>query len=252
LKDMGEFKLDKDIQAFMVDEAPYMTQRGQSIFSLVLYQGNNMMSDGSISVDSNLNVTTSLMLDLRKVYHVRLALHYDLCGISPLAQQRMQNHCEAARKIIDALDGRIKFRPGLPICTANDVMSRQDYMKMNALINARTSRGGQGNSYKGLNFDTVATLFVDAQRGGNLSDTEALLQLEQRRRLMECLAARSLYPNPELVKIQAQQELEEEISSAEDVLSTGEHYERPSTGEYSPGDWESTSEAESTGVWWNF
>jgi hypothetical protein len=233
LKDMGSFVLDKDIQAFMVGEAPYMTQVGQSVFSLVLYQGNMMATDSALSVDSDLNVTTTWNLDLRQVYHIRLALHYDLCGINPAAQQRLQQHCEAARKIIDALDGRIKLRPGLPVCLPNDTMKRSDYLLMNSIINARKSRDGQGNSYLPSYLGTVATLFVELASRSQLEAEREAIRLEQRRRMMMCLSTRAAIPDPEGAKLEAEEELKEELSSAEDVMSTGEHWEDwCSTGEW--------------------
>jgi hypothetical protein len=198
LNEMSEFALDPDIQTFLISEAPYITQIGQSVFSLMLYQGNDMMAANILSVDSELNVTSTITLDLRQVYHARFALHYDLLGISPAAQQRMQRHCAAAKKIIDALDGRIKLRPGLPMCNANDMMSRPDYMKMNSLINASSRRDGQGNSYLGARvFNTVATLFIDVKSMAVHLQEEANRRLEQRRRLLMCLAARSNAPGPE-------------------------------------------------------
>ena len=229
LKDMGDFTLDPDIEAFMVGEAPYMTKVGQSVFALTLYQGVNMMTDSVLSVDSDLNVTSTITLDLRQVYHVRLAIHYDLLAIFPAAQKRMQQHCAAANKIITALDGRIKLRPGLPICSSSDTMSSGDYFTMNQLINARSSRYGKANARLATRMiDTVATLFVDTIRKPNLQEGESLAQLEQRRQLMECLAARSGYPQPELYKHQQQEEWADLCSTAEewstgDIESSGEH-----------------------------
>lgn len=229
LKDMGAFVLDPDIQAFLVGEAPYLNQVGQSVFSLVLYRGSTMMPDGTLAIDSDLNVSTPLTLDLRHVYHIRLALHYDLCGISPSAQQRLQRHCEAARKIIDALDGRIKFRPGLPICSSTDVMSRQDYVTMNARINARTSRNSQANSYLGSFYGTVATLFVDERSEARLSVEQAQARTLERQRLMECLSARATYPNPVEAQLDRETAIREVIEENEDIFSTGEEID--SSGE---------------------
>jgi hypothetical protein len=223
LKDMGDFTLDPDIEAFMVGEAPYMTTVGKSIFSLTLYRGEIMMGGDVISVDGNLDVTSAYPLDLRQVYHVRLSIHYDLLVIDVAAQRRMQQHCAAANKIILALDGRIKLRPGLPVCSANDVMSRSDYFSMNQYINARSSRFGKANARLGSRLiDTVGTLFIDAMRQSNLQGEEAALKLEQRRRLMECLAARPNYPQPELYRHQYQEKLAEEAGESTGECSTGE------------------------------
>jgi hypothetical protein len=227
LKDMGDFTLDPDIQAFMVGEAPYMTLPSQSVISLVLYQDENMMVPTVLSVDSDLTVTTTIPLDLRQVYHVRLALQYDLLAINPAAQVRMQQHCAATNKIITALDGKIKLRPGLPICSPTDTMTRWDYQQMSKLINARCGRnyGRIGTTM----METVGTLFVNTQRRGNFTDLAELERLEQRRRMMECLAARAAYPQPELYKHEQQEAWFDAHGESTGECSTGEE---ESSGEH--------------------
>jgi hypothetical protein len=186
-----------------------------------------MMVPTVLSVDSDLTVTTTIPLDLRQVYHVRLALQYDLLAINPAAQVRMQQHCAATNKIITALDGKIKLRPGLPICSPTDTMTRWDYQQMSKLINARCGRnyGRIGTTM----METVGTLFVNTQRRGNFTDLAELERLEQRRRMMECLAARAAYPQPELYKHEQQEAWFDAHGESTGECSTGEE---ESSGEH--------------------
>lgn len=115
--DLDGFWLDPSLREFIIGEAPYMTTKGASIFDLRLFEGDYPMDDGLLSVSRpDLIVISNATMDIRKNYHVRLALVNDLFTLGPGAWERLRNGGEAAVKIINCLQFKMlgkAFEPKL-------------------------------------------------------------------------------------------------------------------------------------------
>lgn len=114
LRDLGVIEFEPDVLSFLISEAPYMTKAYLSIFTLSLYRGIDLLGDGIITVDSNLNVKATSDLSLRHYYHIRLGLVTDLNLLSQAAKDRLREHGKALRIILDAIDPTLKAKGLLP------------------------------------------------------------------------------------------------------------------------------------------
>lgn len=117
MEDLDGFRLDPALREFILGEAPYMTTKGASIFDLRLFEGEYPMDDGLLSVTRpDLIVVSNATMDIRKLYHVRLALVNDLFTLGPAAWERLRSGGEAAVQIINCLQFKMlgkAFEPKL-------------------------------------------------------------------------------------------------------------------------------------------
>ncbi len=75
LKELDYVVMNKDILEFIAQgEYQYITQPYQSVLNISLYDFDTLMDSSYLSVDSNLNVTTTVTLDLRKTYRIRISI----------------------------------------------------------------------------------------------------------------------------------------------------------------------------------
>lgn len=117
MEDLDGFKLNPDLREFILAEAPYMNVKGASIFDLRLYENEYPMDDGLLSVTTpDLVVISNATMDLRKRYHVRLALVNNLFTLGRAAWERLRGGGPAAVTILNALQFKLlgkAFEPQL-------------------------------------------------------------------------------------------------------------------------------------------
>ena len=135
-EDLDTFVLDEDIAAFMKDEAPYLTEYGQSIFSLVVYEWNTPFIKNRLTIGSDLKVYLKAPADLRTPYHLVLAINQDIGGLSAAARARAQRHCKAFLKILACLNPQFANLAEADYCLPGDLFSTPD-MEDVALISNR-------------------------------------------------------------------------------------------------------------------
>lgn len=115
--DLDGYQLDPSLTEFIIKEAPYMGRKGSSVFDLRLFEGDNPMEDGLLSVTTpDLIVLSNAVLDLRKIYHIRLALVNDLFTLDKAAWERLRAGGSAAVKILNCLQFKLlgkAFEPTL-------------------------------------------------------------------------------------------------------------------------------------------
>lgn len=88
--ELGEFVIDPDILDFIKLERQYLPITYSSIFCLNLYENNYLRESDSLLIDSDLNVTSRLNLDIRKTYRVRLSLIVNLAQARPEVTDRLK------------------------------------------------------------------------------------------------------------------------------------------------------------------
>lgn len=108
LRELGDVALDSDILAFMSEsEYPFMGKEYASIFNLSLYEGSYFKAKNILTVDKNLNVSSTIELNLRKEYHVRLSMIADFSLLKDDALTRLRKFPKVAIKIIAALNAAL-------------------------------------------------------------------------------------------------------------------------------------------------
>jgi hypothetical protein len=97
------YSLMNDMKSFIIGEAPYMTGLYQSVFSCNLFLSNTLLKDGSIVVDSALNVKTTFNPNPRARFHVWFGLCFNWSMLSPGAIARLRLNYPALVGIIKGL-----------------------------------------------------------------------------------------------------------------------------------------------------
>ena len=104
LKQLGKYRLQKyAIDFIQAGEYQYMCDFGNSIFIVSLYKNGVLQPDSSIRVDSNLNVISTIDMDITAVYHVRLAMIASLPLLNKDAINRLKNS-DCLIKIINTIN----------------------------------------------------------------------------------------------------------------------------------------------------
>lgn len=161
--DLNPYVIDPEVLAFMRTEAPYMNQPRLSIFNVSLYQGTRLMTPDSITIDSNLVVTTTFDPDLRQNYHLRLAILTDITKLTGRGSTALQGNCGAAVKIFDSLDPTLKLRGLLPTCIMpGNWLPKPGLQQVGDGLNAGTISKGNNQTYGSMK--TVATASIIAHR----------------------------------------------------------------------------------------
>lgn len=108
LSELGDYSIHPDILTFLKSgEYSHLATSFNSIFLLQLYENENIVSDGILSVDSNLNVVATSDLDLTKRYHVRMSLCADMTYLTPMALARLQANPAVRDRIVAAINAAL-------------------------------------------------------------------------------------------------------------------------------------------------
>lgn len=161
LLDLGRtWSLNPLIVNFLKAEAPYLTKDYGTIFGLQLYRGADRLPDAMLTIDSDLNVTSTVDLPLRHYYHVRLSLLTDLSALSEETRARLREHGPALAAILHAIDPAVWSQLGYPNLLGGKYMPK-DYLNkaIDVIDRATLSKSDQ----QIRQFNTVMTLFVDAK-----------------------------------------------------------------------------------------
>lgn len=134
--DLDGYQLDPELREFILKEAPFMGHKGLSIFDLRLFEGDYPMDDGILSVSRpELIVLSNAVMDLRKVYHVRLALVNDLFTLNPAAWERLRAGGTAALKILNCLQYKLLGKAFEPKLLGGYLISNADLRGIAQRIN---------------------------------------------------------------------------------------------------------------------
>lgn len=155
LADNGYLEFDPEVLAFMKKEAQYMGKEYRSVFALSLYEGINIAGSEKLMVDPDLNVFSTIDLDPRKYYHVRLALVTDWEYLTRDAWERLRNAGPVLIKLIAAI-GPWAIDRGLTNCILpNGVVPKQCMTTITEGINRNEGK-------EAYNFNTVQYLSIEA------------------------------------------------------------------------------------------
>jgi hypothetical protein len=140
LKDIPDYALDADVQAFLLTEAPFLNTFTESVVYLSLYRGDVPVDDGSLVIDNQLVVRSNRPLDLRENYHLRIALVSDLLHLTPGAFERFRSSGQACLNILSTLQWTLRRDGYLPKLLGGKYVAKSDLLNINHLINNQRSR----------------------------------------------------------------------------------------------------------------
>ncbi len=111
LKQLGTHHLSQDLLDFINIERNYVNKPFGSILNISLYE-NKLLRENLLTIDSDLNISATIDLDLRKVYRVRIALVTNLDNLSGTTITRIRqynlNHLPFANKLAFAINSILK------------------------------------------------------------------------------------------------------------------------------------------------
>lgn len=103
MMDVENYLIDPSILNFLRKEAPYLTRTNQSIFHVSLFSWEYPLPEETLIVNENLDVTSTIDLNPRNLYHFRFSIVNDLSVLSKDAIDRLRNDPDAAFEIIKIL-----------------------------------------------------------------------------------------------------------------------------------------------------
>lgn len=111
LNDLGDYLIDQDILEYLQAEAPYLTKAFQSFFYVSLYRHDRPVDASLLEVTDALVVKSTIPLNARLQFRVRLSLQTEIGMILPTAQARLANYPKAFVKIVGAINELIRDNP---------------------------------------------------------------------------------------------------------------------------------------------
>lgn len=160
LLEFKDLRYDPDLLCLLKREAPYMNKPYQSIFVLTLFRDFAPLDPWLFSVDKDLNVKAEVDLDLRSVYHLRLAFVTDLKKLSKETIDRIRECGDGLIKIISCIDPTLKDSGLLPGIIGENTVPRKDIE--DAIKEIDRNHLSWGDMYQ---FFTVETLFIRTLKG---------------------------------------------------------------------------------------
>lgn len=98
-----DFTIDEDVLEFMRGEAPYLNRYMQSIIHISLYEDGEYFRDGMLLISPALTIDTTIDMDPRRNYHLRISIVNNLMGLTYAARERLLRGGKGAQKILMAL-----------------------------------------------------------------------------------------------------------------------------------------------------
>lgn len=114
LSQLGEWQIWPAALEYMVEAGSAMFQDGMSLFTLNLYEGQRLYDIDRLVIDSGLTIRTQDDMNLRKVYHLQLNLHYDIQTLSPAALILLSKHGSFTLEALKVIDPTLEARGMLP------------------------------------------------------------------------------------------------------------------------------------------
>lgn len=112
--DIDYIKIDPDVLAFLKKDHAYLPRYNESICHFALYEDDVELGPDALEIDADLNVWSTIPMNPRKVYHLRIALVNDLMGITRAARERFRSGGVGAQKILMTLQWKLLKRASLP------------------------------------------------------------------------------------------------------------------------------------------
>ena len=139
-----EFSIDEDLVEYMKNDAMYLNQPGESIALFTLFRDEIPLESHYVTVDDQLNVRTTVPMDLRRRYHLRIALVNDPFTLSRRAKEKLRRKGDLAVRYMRALFPELDESGKTPKLIGNNYMTLNDFKAVAQAIKD-TSRPHQSN-----------------------------------------------------------------------------------------------------------
>ncbi|WP_233874785.1 hypothetical protein [Paraburkholderia adhaesiva] len=149
----GGYVMSERMRAFVAGEATYMTKLFYSVFSCNLYLSSDIQPDGSITVDEELNVSTTFEPSPRARFHVWFGLCYNWRYLNAAALARLRANFDILQKLTHAL------WPQLPAC-CQPVAIGNSNQTSNASM--RCLMNGEADNLLDTSMKTAETLYIQS------------------------------------------------------------------------------------------
>ena len=129
LGELGERNFTPEILKYIKAQRKLVVVPYKSAIVVQLYEGPRALNWDSITIDESLNVHTTFTPDLRKEYHLRVALVNDLAMVDEVPTTQLRTHGTACIQLLQALDVHLKKKGVLPVPSNTDYVTKEDYLK---------------------------------------------------------------------------------------------------------------------------
>ncbi|MNM41707.1 hypothetical protein D3C81_525300 [compost metagenome] len=113
VNELGDFEFSDATLRFLRKEWPYINKLFHSIFHFALYRWDKPMEDGTVVMDADGNLRSTIDLDPRNLYHLRLTMVNDLRFLTKDAIDRIRKDGEFCIEVIETLYPKKKPLPPL-------------------------------------------------------------------------------------------------------------------------------------------
>jgi hypothetical protein len=117
--DLGETALTQTVANFIFRERHTVLYYTKCVFHITFFKGERQLDPSNLILDADLNLRTTVPMDLREVYHVKLAILTELSLLSEEARTALRNDPMVCIQVFDLLDclqsNRLPFIESLSI-----------------------------------------------------------------------------------------------------------------------------------------
>ncbi len=113
LNDLGDYVLDPDLLNFLRLEYSYINRPYRSFFNLGFYKDSTLQGYNSVTINSNLVISSTEDLDIRSQYRIRLGLATDIGILERGAIERLRLYPKLLYKIVCAINAGFRENPEL-------------------------------------------------------------------------------------------------------------------------------------------
>lgn len=92
LTELGDYSFSENLLPFLYENYDKLTNYHRSPILVILYLDGNPLDFDSINIDSDLNITSRIDMDIRKPYHLRVALNLDLFRLTTQARTAFRSN----------------------------------------------------------------------------------------------------------------------------------------------------------------
>lgn len=123
LTQLGQLQFHDYLIEYMKAEYANLTRHRHSVVFVALYENDKMLDGDAIEVDAELNISTTFDMDLRKQYHVFVALLCNWSLLPPAVIERIRANGDTCRKLLNGVDYTLNKRGLLPTISASGAVS---------------------------------------------------------------------------------------------------------------------------------
>lgn len=124
----SEFEIDPDLINYMKSEHMWLHEFGGAAVLVTLFRDDVPLESDYVTVDENLNMRSTVDLDLRRRYHIRISVVNDFFKLSNRAMETLRRQAALCIKFMRGVYPEMEERGDVPRVIGNDYMPRNDFV----------------------------------------------------------------------------------------------------------------------------